>query len=150
MVISVINTLDTMMLDRATAITTAGQLVIRHIEQNVNEYMNKVMQTHDKVDYIVASDTDSIYLCLDKLVEKTCQGKDTEQILKFLDKVIEQKIEPFIEKCFNELADYTNAFQQRMVMKREVIADKAIWTAKKRYMLHVLDEEGIRYTKNLK
>ena len=74
--------------------------------------MNKVMQTHDKVDYIVASDTDSIYLCLDKLVEKTCQGKDTEQILKFLDKVIEQKIEPFIEKCFNELADYTNAFQQ--------------------------------------
>ena len=105
------------------------------------------MQTHDKVDYIVASDTDSIYLCLDKLVEKTCQVKDTEQILKFLYKVIEQKIEPFIEKCFNELADYTNAFQQRMVMKREVIADKAIWTAKKRYMLHVLDEEGIRYTK---
>ena len=50
-------------------------------------------------------------------------SKDTEQILKFLDKVIEQKIEPFIEKCFNELADYTNAFQQRMVMKREVIAD---------------------------
>ena len=132
---------------QATAITTAGQLVIRHIEQNVNDYMNKVMQTHDKVDYIVASDTDSIYLCLDKLVEKTCEGKDTEQILKFLDKVIEQKIEPFIEKCFNELADYTNAFQQRMVMKREVIADKAIWTAKKRYMLHVLDEEGIRYTK---
>ena len=132
---------------QATAITTAGQLVIRHIEKNVNEYMNKVLQSHDKVDYIVASDTDSIYLCLDKLVEKTCEGKDTDQILKFLDKVIEQKIEPFIEKCFDELADYTNAFEQRMVMKREVIADKAIWTAKKRYMLHVLDEEGIRYTK---
>ena len=131
---------------QATAITSSGQLVIRHIETEVNKYMNKILQT-ENVDYIVASDTDSIYLKLDSLVEKTCQDKTIDQKVNFIDKVAQQKIEPFIEKCFNDLSDYTNAFEQRMVMKREVIADKAIWTAKKRYMLHVLDDEGIRLTK---
>ena len=131
---------------QATAITSSGQLVIRHIETEVNNYMNKILQT-ENVDYIVASDTDSIYLKLDSLVEKTCQDKTIDQKVNFIDKVAQQKIEPFIEKCFNNLSDYTNAFEQRMVMKREVIADKAIWTAKKRYMLHVLDDEGIRLTK---
>ena len=131
---------------QATAITSSGQLVIRHIETEVNNYMNKILQT-ENVDYIVASDTDSIYLKLDSLVEKTCKDKTLDQKVNFIDKVAQQKIEPFIEKCFNDLSNYTNAFEQRMVMKREVIADKAIWTAKKRYMLHVLDDEGIRLTK---
>ena len=107
--------------------------------------MNQILQTKDKVDYIVASDTDSIYLCLDKLVEKVCKDKTKEQTINFIDKVTKQKIEPFIDKCFNDIAKYTNAFQQKMVMKRECIADKGIWTAKKRYMLNVLDEEGIRF-----
>ena len=131
---------------QATAITSSGQLVIRHIEKEVNNYMNKILETENE-DYIVASDTDSIYLKLNSLVDKVCKDKTTEQKVDFIDKVAQQKIEPFIEKCFNNLADYTNAFEQRMVMKREVISDKAIWTAKKRYMLHVLDDEGIRLTK---
>jgi DNA polymerase elongation subunit (family B) len=130
---------------QATAITSSGQFVIRFIEKNVNEYMNKILKTHDKVDYIVASDTDSIYLTLDKLVEATCKDKSKADTLKFINKVVNSRIEPFIDKCFNELADYTNAIKQKMVMKREVIADKGIWTAKKRYMLNVLDEEGITF-----
>ena len=130
---------------QATEITTSGQFVIQYIEQQVNKYMNQILQTKDKVDYIVASDTDSIYLCLDKLVEKVCKDKTKEQTINFIDKVTKQKIEPFIDKCFNDIAKYTNAFQQKMVMKRECIADKGIWTAKKRYMLNVLDEEGIRF-----
>jgi len=130
---------------QATAITSSGQFVIRFIEKNVNEYMNKILKTHDKVDYIVASDTDSIYLTLDKLVEATCKDKSKADTLKFLNKVVNSRIEPFIDKCFNDLAEYTNAIKQKMVMKREVIADKGIWTAKKRYMLNVLDEEGITF-----
>ena len=130
---------------QATAITSSGQFVIRFIEKNVNEYLNKILKTHDKVDYIVASDTDSIYLTLDKLVEATCKDKSKADTLKFLNKVVSSRIEPFIDKCFDELAEYTNAIKQKMVMKREVIADKGIWTAKKRYMLNVLDEEGITF-----
>ena len=129
---------------QASGITTAGQFIIRFIENKMNEYLNKVLQTHGKVDYIVESDTDSIYVTLDKLVEKTCKDKTKEQKIDFLDKVVEKKLEPYIAKCFEELADYSNAFKNAMVMKREVIADKGIWVAKKRYMLNVLDEEGVR------
>jgi len=129
---------------QASGITTAGQFIIRFIEKKVNEYLNGVLQTKDHVDYIVASDTDSIYVRFGKLVEKTCKGKSTEQIIDFLGKVCDNKIEPYIEKCFDELADYSNAFKNAMVMKREVIANKGIWVAKKRYMLNVLDEEGVR------
>ncbi len=129
--------------NQATAITTSGQFIIQYIEKKVNEYINNILKT--KQDYIVASDTDSIYLRLDELVNKVCKDKTKEQTINFINRVVDSRIEPFIEKCFNELADYTNAIGQKMVMKREVIADKGIWTAKKRYMLNVLDEEGFRY-----
>jgi len=109
----------------------------------MNDYLNKILKT-DNEDFVVASDTDSIYVRLDKLVGATCQGKTDDQILEFLNKVCEQKFEPEIEKWFVELADYSNAFKNAMVMKREVIANKGIWIAKKRYMLNVLDEEGVR------
>jgi DNA polymerase elongation subunit (family B) len=129
---------------QASGITTAGQFIIRFIEKKVNEYLNNILQTKGQVDYIVASDTDSIYVTLDKLVQKTCEGKDDQQITDFIGKVCDNKIEPYIAKCFDELASYTNAFKNCMVMKREVIANKGIWVAKKRYMLNVLDEEGVR------
>ena len=129
---------------QASGITTAGQFIIRFIEGKMNEYLNKVLQTKDKIDYVVASDTDSIYVTLDKLVEQTCQGKTNDQIADFIGKVCDNKLEPEIEKWFAELSDYSNAFKNAMVMKREVIANKGIWVAKKRYMLNVLDEEGIR------
>jgi|TARA_R100000093_G_scaffold39364_1_gene20702 DNA polymerase elongation subunit (family B) len=128
---------------QAAGITTAGQFIIRFIERKVNDYLNSILNT-EKTDYIVASDTDSIYVRFKDLVEHTCKGKSNEQILNFLDKVCENKLEPFIAECFDELGDYSNAFKNAMVMKREVIADKGIWVAKKRYMLNVLDDEGVR------
>ena len=131
---------------QASGITTAGQFIIRFIENKVNEYLNNVLKT-DNYDYIVASDTDSIYVRFGKLVEQTCKGKTTEQIADFLGKVSDKKIEPYIVKCFDELADYSNAFKNAMVMKREVIANKGIWVAKKRYMLNVIDDEGVRLRK---
>ena len=70
--------------------------------------MNNILKTHDKVDYIVASDTDSIYLTLDKLVEATCKDKPVEHILRFINKVVDSRIQPFLDKCFAELIDYTN------------------------------------------
>ena len=128
---------------QAAGITTAGQFIIRFVENHMNNYLNKILKT-DGDDYVVASDTDSIYVRLDKLVDATCQGKSDDQIVDFLNKVCEQKFEPEIEKWFTELSDYSNAFKNAMVMKREVIANKGIWIAKKRYMLNVLDEEGVR------
>ena len=131
---------------QAEAITTSGQLTIRWIEKKLNILLNSILKTDNK-NYIIASDTDSVYVKMNDLVEKVCKDKDNNKILNFLDKVVEQKLLPFINKCFKELGSYTNAFQQRLEMKREIIANKGIWVAKKRYMLNVLDEEGIRYRK---
>jgi len=131
---------------QAEAITKAGQLSIRWIETKINDYLNKLLKTKDE-DYVVASDTDSIYVTLEKLVDSVFpKDASKEKVVNFLDKVSYEKIEPFIDKCYQELADYLNAYDQKMFMKREVIADKGVWTAKKRYILNVHDSEGVRYT----
>ena len=125
----------------ATAITTAGQLSIRWIENKVNGYLNKLLSTTE-VDYIIASDTDSIYVRFDELISHI----NPKNPVDFLDKVAREKIAPYITKCYEELAEYVNAYAQKMDMAREVIADRGIWTAKKRYILNVHDSEGVRYT----
>jgi hypothetical protein len=131
----------------AEGITTAGQLSIRWIEKKINEYMNKLLKTQDE-DYVIASDTDSIYLNMGPLVKKLYPDvSDTKKVIKFMDKVCDDKIQPFIDSSYEELKEYVNAFQQRMEMKRESLADKAIWTAKKRYILNVYNSEGVAYAK---
>ena len=129
----------------AEAITTSGQLAIRFIEHSLNEYLNKILNTRGE-DYIIASDTDSVYITFDKLVSKVfVSDTDNNKIVEFLDTVAKEKIEPFIDKSYQELAEYVNAYEQKMQMKREVIADKGIWVAKKRYILNAHDVEGVRY-----
>ena len=130
----------------AEGITTSGQLSIRWMANKLNAFMNKTLKTEGK-DYVVAIDTDSIYLTLETLVEKMCEGKTDEQKIKFMDKVCEDVFQPFIDSGYQELADYMNAYSQKMQMKREVLADKGIWTAKKRYILNVHNSEGVQYAK---
>ena len=129
----------------AEAITTGGQLSIRWIERALNKYLNNLLGT-DKHDYVLASDTDSVYITFDKLVNKVFgEQPDTTKVINFLDTIATDKIEPFIDKSYQELAGYVNAHSNKMSMKREVIADKGIWTAKKRYILNAHDVEGVRY-----
>jgi DNA polymerase elongation subunit (family B) len=131
---------------QAEAITLSGQLSIRWIEDKLNGFFNKLLKTKG-VDYVIASDTDSVYVNLGPLVHMVYGSKniEKEKIVDFIDKACTEKIEPFIDKAYQELADYMNAFDQKMQMKREVIANKGIWTAKKRYILNVYDSEGVRF-----
>jgi DNA polymerase elongation subunit (family B) len=133
-------------LENAEAITLSGQVAIRWIENKMNQYLNRILKT-DGFDYVIASDTDSIYLNLGPLVENVFKGREktNEGIVTFLDKICELELEKYIEGCYQELANYVNAYDQKMQMKRENIADRGIWTAKKRYILNVWDSEGVRY-----
>ena len=132
-------------LRQALAVTQAGQLSIRWIENKLNAYMNKLLKTENE-DYVIASDTDSIYLRLGDLVNKVySQTKDPNRIIEFMDKVCEDKIQPYIDESYQELASYVHAFAQKMQMKREGLSDKGIWTAKKRYILNVYNNEGVQY-----
>ena len=127
----------------AEAVSVAGQLSIRWAERAVNQYLNKVLETEDK-DYVLASDTDSLYVTMEAMVDKVGLT-DTDKIINFLDTVCDGKIQKVIDDCYGELAEYINAFQQKMVMKREVLADVGIWTGKKHYILNVHNSEGVQY-----
>ena len=130
-------------IDLAEAITLSGQYVIQHAEKVVNEYLNKVLKTEDE-DFVIAIDTDSVYITMDKLVSQVFpEDTPKDKVIDFLSKA-EKQVEDALKKGFDNLAQYTNAFQQKMEMGREVIADKGIWTAKKRYILNVYDNEGVR------
>jgi DNA polymerase elongation subunit (family B) len=133
-------------LSNAEAITLSGQVSIRWIENKMNKYLNKILKTKD-FDYVIASDTDSIYLNMGPLVENVYKGREktTEGVVNFLDKICKMEFEKYIESSYQELAEYVNAYEQKMQMKRENIADRGIWTAKKRYILNVWDSEGVRY-----
>ena len=129
----------------ALGVTSAGQLSIRWIEEKINKYMNDLLKTNG-VDYVIASDTDSIYLRLGELVDKVYSKKtDVNQLISFMDRVCEDKIQPYIDKSYQELATYVNAYSQKMQMKREGLSNKGIWTAKKRYILNVYNNEGVQY-----
>ena len=130
--------------DMAEAITLSGQLSIRWIEEKLNEFLNNTIGTED-YDYVIASDTDSVYLRCGNLVDKVCGGKSKSEVVEFLDKASREIILPEIKKQYDILARMMNAYENKMVMDRECIADKGIWTAKKRYMLNVHDSEGVRY-----
>ncbi len=133
-------------LANAEAITLSGQVSIRWIENKMNQKMNNILKTDGK-DYVIASDTDSIYLHMGDLVDRVYENKNktTEDVVTFLNKVCEKQLEPYIDASYEELANYVNAYDQKMQMKRENIADRGIWTAKKRYILNVWDSEGVRY-----
>jgi DNA polymerase elongation subunit (family B) len=128
-------------MDHAEAITLSGQLAIQWIEKKINIYMNDKFKTQNE-DYVIAIDTDSVYVTFEKMVDKT---KPIPDNVEMLHQFVEKTMEPNIDKWYQELADYTNAYEQKMIMKREVIADKGIWTAKKHYALNVWDTEGQRH-----
>ena len=131
--------------NNAEAITTSGQLSIRWIEKKINAFLSRMLKTDE--DYVIASDTDSIYVNFGPLVEKVLQGKTDREIVSALDEFVEAKVQPYIDKCYQELADMMNAREQKMKMKRETIANKGIWKAKKMYILNAWNVEGVQFDK---
>jgi len=134
-------------LDNAEAITLSGEVSIRWIENKLNGRLNGILKSSD-VDYVIAMDTDSIYLNLGPLVDKLFEGKDKDprKIVYVLDKICQSDFEIFIDKSYQELSNYMNAYSQMMVMKRENIAERGVWTAKKKYALNVWNSEGVQYS----
>lgn len=133
-------------LDNAIAVTSSGQTIIKWIENKLNLFMNKLLET-DNLDTIIAIDTDSNFLNFGPLVNKIFKNKsvDKQTVINFLDKICATTFQEYINKSFDEISEYTNAYENTLYMKRETISDRGIWTAKKRYILNVWDNEGVRY-----
>ena len=129
--------------DLAEAITMSGQLSIRWIERDFNAYLNGLLKTTG-VDYVVASDTDSIYINMEPLVEMLGET-DRDKVVEALHKFCSTRIQKVINSSYDDLAKYMHAYAQKMHMKRETIADKGIWKARKMYILNALDIEDVRF-----
>ncbi len=124
----------------AEGVTLTGQMVIQWAEKAINKEMNQIMKSSG-TDYVIAIDTDSLYINFGPMV-KQLAPKDP---VKFLDKICKEHFEPVLKKAYDDLFQKMNCHQPRMEMSREVIADRGIWTAKKRYILNVHNSEGVQY-----
>ena len=129
----------------AEGITITGQYIIRTVGKALDEYLNKICGTTD-CKYSFYSDTDACYITLDNLVKKFYKDQPKDKVVEILDKICSERIEKIINKACDDLMSYTNAFERKVYFKREVIADRGIWVAKKRYALNVYNNEGVQYT----
>jgi DNA polymerase elongation subunit (family B) len=134
-------------LHQAKAVTFTGQAVIKWIEVKMNEYMNNLLKTED-IDYVIYCDTDSAYLDVTAVVDRIVGDKELShnQITDIVDRFAQEKIEPMIERSYEEFAERTNAFENAMHMKREVIGS-GVFMAKKKYIMRIYDDEGVRLAK---
>lgn len=131
--------------DIAEGITQSGQVAIKWAERAVNQKINQMAGT-EGVDYVVAIDTDSLYITLEAFMDRVFEDQsDTKKMIRFLDEVCNREIAPVIDEAYEELARMTDAFSQKMEMKREALANKGIWTGKKHYVLNVHNNEGVEY-----
>lgn len=128
----------------AEGITMTGQLIIRSVAQKLKDFVNKECKTKD-VEYSFYSDTDSTYITLGELVKRNLKGKTNEEIVEVLDQYCTKNIEPTINEICEDLSEYLNTYQRKIKFKREIIADRGIWIAKKRYAVNVYNSEGVTY-----
>lgn len=124
---------------QAEAVTMTGQMIIRYVANCVNDYLNQEFGTH--TDYVLASDTDSIYVKLAPVV-KNMSGKEA---IDYLDAYCEKEVQRVIDHAFHTIGTVFNTQENILAMKREAIAEHGVWTAKKRYLLWVHDNEGVRF-----
>lgn len=132
----------------AEGITITGQYFIRAVADAIDDYLSKITKSHLKSTFYI--DTDSCYVTMESIVEKFIipklgENPDIQKIIDAMDKIANEKITPVINTACDGLSDYTNSLKQLMNFKRESLADKGVWCAKKKYALNVYDNEGIRY-----
>lgn len=134
------------LIDNAEAITTSGQLVNKWTSYRVNILLNNILGTKDK-DYLVAADTDSGYYVLSDIAKLISPDiNDVQATTDAIDNFIKTILAPEIKKYTEELCDYLNNIEDKMVWEREKICRVAIHVAKKKYIMYVIDSEGVRYS----
>lgn len=128
----------------AEGITMTGQLIIRTVAKRLTDFINEECNTHG-VDYSFYSDTDSTYITLGSYVAKNLRGQSKTEVVEALDRYCMGKIEPTINAACEQLNEYLNTYQKKIKFKREIIADRGVWIAKKRYAVNVYNSEGVSY-----
>jgi len=138
--------------DIASSITLTGQSVIKMSNELLKKYITKRVGIEDEKllnDSVIYNDTDSSYISIKHIIDNTdIKFVDDEgNLTKELHDEV-QNIEDFLNdeiKVWGCKA--LNSKDCRFVFKREMIADVGVFLQKKRYVIHVLDDEGIAMDK---
>lgn len=135
--------------DIARAITGNTRFYIVLSKHRIPEFLNKFGKSNGVEDnnYYCYSDTDSLYFTLQPISHVLYDPTDDNNTkADKIDDFIKTEIDPVIEENNKEFCDFVNALDSTVVKaEREVIADSAVFVAKKRYFMRVLDNEGVRY-----
>ena len=115
----------------------------------VNEAINAILKNDSTKDYIAYGDTDSAYFNIDDVV-KAFQEKNPnasiQEITDFCDNLDKKYIQPKVQEFIEMYAEELNAYDKSMIgAEREVISDRSVFVAAKKYMMRVRDNEGARF-----
>jgi DNA polymerase elongation subunit (family B) len=133
-------------IDNASSITLTGQAVAKAGGHIINEFAKETFKTDNSL--ILSGDTDSLYITIQpildklniKLADNNIVTEQSHTIINAIDKHLGTKI---LDWAREEL----NSADPRFVFKREAIADVGAFLQKKRYILHILDDEGVPVSK---
>lgn len=131
----------------AAAITGNGRYFIQKLANYIEERLQGLLPQEKP--YIVYGDTDSVYYHIEPFVERYIKenpGLPIGDYVTWADNFEKKVIQPVIEKTIDDFAYELNAYNKDKIgAEREIIADAAVFTAKKKYYARVRDAEGTRY-----
>ena len=135
--------------DIASSVTLTGQAIIKQAGKLLQDYIKinfNITDEHVLNESWVYSDTDSLYFSLG-CIEHIISLKNNEKISdQFYSEV--EKIENYLNTEITKWSKTAlRTIDSRFVFKRECIADVGLFLQKKRYVLHILDDEGLKVNK---
>lgn len=138
--------------DIAASITLTGQSVIKKSNDLLKNYITERVNITDEAilnGCVIYNDTDSSYISIKSIIDNTdieFKGTDGKLTPELYTEV--QNIEDYLNKHIKVWGvKNLNSKDCRFVFKREVIADVGVFLQKKRYVMHILDDEGIEMDK---
>jgi DNA polymerase elongation subunit (family B) len=131
------------------AITLTGQRLLQESISNMNLYINNQLKNEIHKDYIITSDTDSLFIqCKDLIIDRHPElnlNNQEEVISKILElatelqKMANKFIGDFARESFNLGEDAPHYFE----LKQEVVLDRGYFAGKRRYAMHIVNKEGV-------
>ena len=136
-------------LDNAEAVTLSGQRIIKESAAHANKLFAEMYSAD--TDVVICGDTDSIYLNLQSLTEKVIGSGDIKWTKGNNQKICKELDDNFVtkmnENCFRITNEIFGSPLRRIEFKRETLCSEGDFIAKKHYVLHIRDLEGLSVDK---
>lgn len=129
-------------LDLAEGITFTGQAGIRFVARRISEYISKVLELPETKDFVIYIDTDSLAVNLTDLMDKFGLDKSNVDLIT---KIADGKLSEVAKDATEEYCNMLNGMWPALIFKREKVCTAGIYCSKKKYILKVWDNEGVRY-----